>query len=95
MASALETVHGSHFMCVGLDVPAERADVCVLQQLPDLLLAGVMLLLLAVLQVVAAHGRQVAKGRIRGVRVRLAEAGRCMRIRPPGGTHIIFRCTCR
>ncbi len=72
------------------DVPAERADVRVLQQLPDLLLAGVMLLLLAVLQLVAADGGEVAEWRIRGVRLRLAEAGNCMRGRPPGGSHINF-----
>lgn len=74
-------------MCVGLDVPAERADVCVLQQLPDLLLAGVVLLLLAVLQLVATDGCQVAEWRMRGVRLRLAGAGSCMRGRPPGWPH--------
>lgn len=79
----------------GLDVPAERADVRVLQQLPDLLLAGVVLLLLACLQLIAADGCQVAKWRIRGVRLRLAEAGSCTRRRPPGETDINLRCSWR
>ena len=73
-------------------MPAECADVRVLQQLPDLLLAGVTLLLLAVLQFIAADGCQVAEWRIRGVRLRLAAV--FVRRRPPGGSHITLACNC-
>jgi hypothetical protein len=68
-----------------LDVPAQRIDVRVLQQLPDQRLAGVALLLLRILQLVAADGCQVMKGRIRGVCLRAAEAASCTRSCPPGG----------
>lgn len=43
------------------------------QQLPDLRLAGVALLLLAALELVAGDGGQVAEWRIRGVGSRLSE----------------------